>query len=81
MSGRGHERLRHRGLKRDGWLLFFFLRKKDLLPSEGGVGGPYAANPLSTPLLDEDMHSDDDLIREIENYTKRAKGKRPSSAS
>ena len=32
------------------------------------------ANPTPLPPLDEDVHFDDDLIREVENYTEGVEG-------
>ena len=34
--------------------------------------GPFAANPPSTPSLDKDVHSDDEIFREIEDHAMEA---------
>ena len=66
-------RLCHQGCRRDRELPFFFEGRP---PSLGGQrkGEPHAANPLLKHSFDEDVHSNDDLIHEIENYTEGAEG-------
>ena len=73
MSGKGHGLIRHQGRRKDGQLPSFFEGR----PSSFGWrcrGEPHAANPALTHPLDEGVNFDEDLIHEIENYTKGAKG-------
>ena len=42
--------------------------------------GPPTANPLGVPSSDEEVHSDDEILREIEDYTMEAEREKPVKA-
>ena len=69
MSGRGHRRNRHRG-RRGGGLPSFFEGRPSLL-DRSRRGSP-AANPPGVPSSDEEVHFDDEIFREIEDYAMEA---------
>ena len=72
MFGRGHERNRHQGCRGGRQLPSFF----DGIPSSfGGLHRgetPVVNPPLALPFKEE-MHSNDDIFREIEDYSEEAK--------
>ena len=69
MSGRGHRQNRHRGC-RGGGLPSFFEGRPSLLDRSHRV--PLAANLPGASSLDEEVHSDEEIFREIKDYTTEA---------
>ena len=65
MSSRGHN-LNHHRVHQGGGLPLFLKGRPFLL--DRSRMGPLAANPPRVPSLDEEVHSDDEISREIENY-------------
>ena len=63
MSGRGHRRNRHQRCRGSGLSSFFEGRPS---PLDRPHRGPPTANPPRVPSLDEEVHSDDKIFREIE---------------
>ena len=65
MSGKGHKQNCHQG-RRGGGLLSFFKGRPSLLDrSRRGL-------PTANLSLDEKVHSDDEIFREIEDYVMEA---------
>ena len=69
MSGKCHRRNRHRGHRGSG-LPSFFEGRSSLL-DRSHRGSP-AANPPGVPSLDEEVHFDDKIFREIKDYVMEA---------
>ena len=65
MSGRGHRQNRHRG-HRGGGLPSFIEGRPSLLDRSHKV--PLTTNPPKLPSSDEEVHFDDEIFREIEDY-------------
>ena len=65
MSGRGHRRNHHRG-RRGGGLSSFFEGRSSFL--DRSRRRPLAAKPPGTPSSNEEVHSNDEIFREIEDY-------------
>ena len=65
MSSRFHKHNRHQG-HRAGGLPSFFEGRLSLLGRSRR--GPPTTNPPNVPSLDEEVHSDNEIFREIEDY-------------
>ena len=65
MSDRGHGQHRHRAC-RGGGLPSVFEERHSLL--DRSLKGLAAANPPVVPSSDEEVYSDNEIFREIENY-------------
>ena len=72
MSGRGH-RHNHHQEHRVGGLPSFFEERSSIW--DRSRRGPPVANPPSAPSSDEEVHSDDEIFREIEDYIIEVKGR------
>ena len=73
MSSRGQGHPRHRGRRRGGQLPSFFDESHSSFEEQHRVE-TREANPTPLPPPDEDVHSDNDLIHEVENYAEGVKG-------
>ena len=65
MSGRGHRQNHHRG-RRGGGLPSFFEGRPSILGRSRR--GPPVVNPPGVPSLDEEVHSEDKIFREVEDF-------------
>ena len=69
MSSKGHGQNRHRGCRSGGLPLFFDGRPSLLDRSRRGPPKP---NPPGAPSSDEEVHYDDEIFKEIKDYTMEA---------
>ena len=65
MSGRGHKRNPHRKHRGSSLPLFFEMRPS---PLDRFCRGLPTANPPIAPSSDEEVHSDDEIFREVKDY-------------